>query len=54
MKVLSFRHSNRKDAKVAKEDQNNFSEQDALLTGAAKKRPEPFDLSIQIFFGEAF
>ena len=54
VKVLSFRHSYRKDAKVAKEDQNNFSEQDALLTGAAKKRPEPFDLSIQIFFGEAF
>ena len=24
------------------------------MTGAAKKRPEPFDLSIQIFFGEAF
>jgi hypothetical protein len=51
VKVLSFRHSYRKDAK---EDQNNFSEQDALLTGAAKKRPEPFDLSIQIFFEEAF
>jgi len=40
VKVLSFRHYYRKDAK---EDKNNFSEIDALAMVASKKDNGPFD-----------